>query len=102
MDTKTAWVRWPGRSTGVLGSVVLLSFIFAIAGPVLSAESKSPFAEGSVVKVFARIRSLDFFNPGTNRWPQEIVGSGWVIEGKRIFSTAHLAFYASQAQVQEN
>src|ERR1035437_1056989 len=102
MDTKTAWVRWPGRSTGVLGSVVLLSFIFAIAGPVLSAESKSPFAEGSVVKVFATIRYPDLFKPWTKQAPQEIVGSGVVIEGKRILSNAHLALYASQVQVQAN
>ena len=36
------------------------------------------------------------------RLPQEITGTGVVIEGKRILTNAHVVLYASQVQVQAN
>jgi S1-C subfamily serine protease len=71
-------------------------------GPAIGAESKPGSIESSVVKVFATVRYPDFAKPWTKQAPREIVGSGVVIEGKRILSNAHLALYASQVQIQAN
>lgn len=42
------------------------------------------------------------FRPWTKQQPQEVTGSGVVIEGKRILTNAHVVLYASQVQVQAN
>ena len=56
--------------------------------------------ENSVVKVFSTLRGPDPFKPWGKAAPQEITGSGVVIEGKRILTNAHVVGYASQVQVQ--
>ena len=56
--------------------------------------------ENSVVKVFSTIRGPDPFKPWGKAAPQEITGSGVVIEGKRILTNAHVVNYASQVQIQ--
>ena len=56
--------------------------------------------ENSVVKVFATIRTPDYFKPWTKASPSEVSGSGVVIEGKRILSNAHVVNYASQVEIQ--
>jgi S1-C subfamily serine protease len=66
------------------------------------AETKDSSVEKSVVKIFATVRYPDPYRPWTKQAPSEIVGSGVVIEGRRILSNAHLALYASQVQVQPN
>ncbi|MGD0233088.1 MAG: trypsin-like peptidase domain-containing protein [Syntrophorhabdales bacterium] len=58
--------------------------------------------ENSVVKVFATMRYPDPFKPWTKQAPQEVTGSGIIIEGKRILTNAHIVLYASQVQVQAN
>ena len=58
--------------------------------------------ENSVVKVFATVRYPDPFKPWTKQAPQEVTGSGIIIEGKRILTNAHIVLYASQVQVQAN
>jgi S1-C subfamily serine protease len=58
--------------------------------------------ENSVVKVFATMRYPDPFKPWTKQAPQEAVGTGIIIEGKRILTNAHIVLYASQVQVQAN
>ncbi len=60
----------------------------------------SPAVENSVVKIFSTLRRPDPFKPWTKATPQEITGSGVVIEGKRILTNAHVVGYASQVQVQ--
>jgi len=40
--------------------------------------------ENAVVKIFSTIRAPDPFRPWSKAAPQEITGSGVVIEGKRI------------------
>jgi S1-C subfamily serine protease len=53
-----------------------------------------------VVKVFATVRYPDVFKPWTKQSPQEISGSGVVIDGKRILTNAHVILYATQIQIQ--
>lgn len=53
-----------------------------------------------VVKVFSTIRYPDPFRPWTKSPPQDVTGSGVVIEGRRILTNAHVVLYANQIQVQ--
>lgn len=65
-----------------------------------NASQNSLNLENSVVKVFSTIRGPDPFKPWGKAAPQEITGSGVVIEGKRILTNAHVVGYASQVQIQ--
>ena len=66
------------------------------------AKPAASAVENAVVKIFATLRYPDPFKPWSKQAPQEITGSGVVIEGKRILTNAHVALYASQIQVQAN
>ena len=74
----------------------------ATATAVPATTPKLPAIENSVVKVFSTIRNPDPFRPWTKQSPQEVSGSGVVIEGKRILTNAHVVLYAGQVQVQAN
>jgi S1-C subfamily serine protease len=67
-----------------------------------AAVATAPSVESSVVKVFATMRYPDPYKPWTKKAPQDGTGTGVVIEGKRILTNAHVAFYASQVQIQAN
>jgi S1-C subfamily serine protease len=56
--------------------------------------------EKSVVKIFATVRGPDPYKPWSKAAPQDITGSGVVIEGKRILTNAHVVDYASQVYIQ--
>src|SRR3954463_13913891 len=56
--------------------------------------------ENSVVKIFSTLRRPDPYKPWTKATPQDVTGSGVVIEGKRILTNAHVVGYASQVQIQ--
>jgi S1-C subfamily serine protease len=71
-------------------------------GSIPSTEPKAGVVENSVVKVFSTARYPDVWKPWTKLAPNEISGSGVVIEGKRILSNAHMVLYAGQVQVQAN
>ena len=58
--------------------------------------------ENSVVKVFATVRYPDPYRPWTKESPEEVTGSGVVIEGRRILTNAHVVNYANQVQIQAN
>lgn len=79
-------------------SVVLISFI----SPALSAQPTDDSAQirDSVVKIFTTLRGPDFESPWTKLTPQEISGTGFVIEGNRILTNAHVVQMASQIFVQ--
>jgi S1-C subfamily serine protease len=68
--------------------------------PPTAAPPVSPAVENSVVKIFSTLRRPDPYKPWTKATPQDITGSGVVIEGKRILTNAHVVGYASQVQVQ--
>lgn len=95
---------------GVLPTII---FLFAIIGPSVSAQTgTSPAAPGSepenrlvensIVKIFSRRSLPDCLKPWTTQSPQELSGSGVVIEGNRILTNAHVVIYSHQLQVQGN
>ena len=55
-----------------------------------------------VVKIHATHHIPDVLRPWTKNSPQQVKGSGVVIEGKRILTNAHVVRYASQIYVQPN
>jgi S1-C subfamily serine protease len=69
------------------------------SSPLVSNNHANP-VENSVVKIFATVRYPDLSKPWSMRAPEEVTGSGVVIEGKRILSNAHVVLYASQVQIQ--
>jgi S1-C subfamily serine protease len=110
-------------STHLLVKLIVLAALFSfvsIAGPSSVGYAKNAAApktsenvqlkpvgdanrvENSVVKIFATTRYPDPFKPWTKQAPQEVTGSGVIIEGKRILTNAHVVLYASQVQVQAN
>lgn len=56
----------------------------------------------SVVKVFATTRRPELAKPWSKQSPQEVTGSGAIIDGNRILTNAHVVEYASQIQIQAN
>jgi S1-C subfamily serine protease len=56
--------------------------------------------ENSVVKIFSTVRYPNPYQPWTKEPPEDISGSGVVIEGKRILTNAHVVNYASDVQIQ--
>ncbi|MFA9275482.1 MAG: trypsin-like peptidase domain-containing protein [Candidatus Aquirickettsiella gammari] len=81
-------------------------FLWAASMPAHALNSKAAAAptvahlEKSVVKVFSTLRGPDPFKPWGKASPQEVTGSGVVIEGRRILTNAHVVEYASQVQIQ--
>jgi S1-C subfamily serine protease len=73
-----------------------------IAEAATAAPVSAPNIENAVVKVFTTLRGPDPFKPWGKAAPQDITGSGVVIEGRRILTNAHVVRYASQVQVQAN
>jgi S1-C subfamily serine protease len=65
-------------------------------------QNSANIVQDSVVKVFSTVRMPDTFRPWAKQAPQQISGSGIIIEGHRILTNAHVVLYASQIQVQAN
>jgi S1-C subfamily serine protease len=55
-----------------------------------------------VVKIHAVHHTPDLLRPWAKNTPQQVKGSGVVIDGKRILTNAHVVRYASQIYVQPN
>ena len=72
------------------------------AAAVATTDAVPAGVERSVVKVFTTVRYPDPFRPWTKQSPNEISGSGVVIDGRRILTNAHVVLYASQVQIQAN
>jgi S1-C subfamily serine protease len=95
---------------------LLLTWLSACALPLEAAEEapaapastavapipEVPDVANAVVKVFSTKRYPDVARPWGKQQPQEVSGSGVVIEGKRILTNAHVVLYASQVQIQAN
>jgi S1-C subfamily serine protease len=103
-------------SAGTKAIRLLIAILF-VAGFGLRADDLTPLAdvtnattnspgsgaiENSVVKIFATVRYPDPYEPWTKQPPEDITGSGVVIEGKRILTNAHVVNYASDVQIQAN
>lgn len=78
-----------------------LMMVDAVAAETSAAPTASAL-ENSVVKVFATLRRPDPYKPWSKAAPQDVTGSGVVIDGRRILTNAHVVSYASQVQVQAN
>lgn len=83
----------------VVGTLFGVTAAHAFNGKA-SATPSVPHLEKSVVKVFSTLRGPDPFKPWGKASPQEVTGSGVVIEGRRILTNAHVVEYASQVQIQ--
>lgn len=81
----------------------LLRLVLAIASLAAilpqGASAKDPVAN-SVVKLHVVRRTPDFARPWSKGAPQEVSGTGVVIEGNRILTNAHVVSYASRIYVQ--
>jgi S1-C subfamily serine protease len=78
----------------------LLTFtLFAISAQPSAAQDK---IRDLVVKIHAVHHTPDLLRPWTRNSPQQVKGSGVVIDGKRILTNAHVVRYASQIYVQPN
>ncbi len=69
--------------------------LFALVAPVRASGPGE-----SVVKVYASVRGPDYLRPWNKQPASESVGSGVVIEGKQILTSAHVVLYASTIYVQ--
>jgi S1-C subfamily serine protease len=85
----------PGLRAADMPSTVAVTNASAIA-------AGSGVVENSVVKIFSTVRYPDPYKPWAKQSPEDITGSGVVIEGKRILTNAHIVNYASQVQIQAN
>ncbi len=94
-------------------AAALLAIILSVS--VFSAQADDPSVaatnavvtgsssiENSVVKIFSTARYPDPYQPWTKQSPEDITGSGVVIEGRRILTNAHVVSYANQVQIQAN
>src|SRR5271163_3166163 len=68
--------------------------------PLLCGQARAAGSADSVVKVFTQMRLPHPVRPWTKQNPVEVMGSGVVIEGKRILTNAHLVLYADEIFVQ--
>ncbi|RJG24171.1 S1C family serine protease [Massilia cavernae] len=90
-------------AAALLAAASFTAFAQASAAP---APTTAPAAaipaklDNSVVKVFSTLRRPDLFKPWTKAAPNDVTGSGVVIEGKRILTNAHVVGYASRVQIQ--
>lgn len=93
---------------GLLLSLFAMLFIGVVHAARAEADTSSAeraragSIENSVLKVFSSVRYPDPYRPWTKQPPQDITGTGVVIEGDRILTNAHVVLYASQVQVQAN
>jgi S1-C subfamily serine protease len=56
--------------------------------------------EDSVVRVFASLRIPNLSRPWAKQTPVEVMGTGVVIDGKRILTNAHIVLYSGEVFVQ--
>ncbi|HLN85572.1 MAG TPA: trypsin-like peptidase domain-containing protein [Candidatus Limnocylindrales bacterium] len=77
----------------------LIVFITSFLAPPTEAQDQ---IRDLVVKIHATQHAPDLLRPWTKNSPQQVKGSGVVIDGKRILTNAHVVKYASQIYVQPN
>ena len=96
--------------------VSALALLFALGVPAVAAQpeiaadtasvaepAEAPKAvRDSVVKIHTTFRAPSFERPWSKEAPEQATGSGFVIDGERILTNAHVVEYASQVFVQPN
>lgn len=83
------------RFLGLLSIVIVSS----LSRPAIAAPAEDAI-RNSVVQVFVTQRAPNFTQPWTKAPPREGSGTGFVIDGKRIMTNAHVVRYGSQIYVQ--
>lgn len=80
-----------------------LRILWAMLAILWHAETSKSSQDGvrtSVVKIYATQRSPDLVRPWTKSAPKELSGTGFVIEGNRILTNAHVVRHAATIYVQ--
>ena len=72
----------------------------AVCGFTVSPLAAADAVRDSVVKIAVTQRSPNFSQPWTKSASQEASGTGFIIDGRRILTNAHVVQYASQIYVQ--
>ncbi|HJT33843.1 MAG TPA: trypsin-like peptidase domain-containing protein [Pirellulales bacterium] len=67
--------------------------------PMQTAPAADPLRD-SVVHVLVTQRAPNLFQPWTKATPSEVTGTGFVIEGRRILTNAHVVGHAHQIYIQ--
>src|SRR4051794_16832996 len=82
--------------------LLLASAALLVAVPVgnVAGDEGEDAIQESVVKISATVRRPDTMRPWMKQNPQDISGTGVVIDGKRILTNAHMVLNASQVLVQ--
>ena len=80
-------------------SGLFIVVLFGLAARQASAQDQ---IRDLVVKIHAVQQAPDLLRPWTRSSPQQVKGSGVVIDGRRILTNAHVVKYASQIYVQPN
>jgi S1-C subfamily serine protease len=68
--------------------------------PAEQAPAIAPSIRDSVVKVITTFRAPDLQRPWTKHPPDEVTGTGVIIDGNRILTNAHVAQFATRTQIQ--
>jgi S1-C subfamily serine protease len=84
-----------------IGEVAHLTTSVPPATPASSLKWDDPIAD-STVRVFATVSVPDVRKPWAKLPPREETGSGFVIGGKRILTSAHILEYATDIQICAN
>jgi S1-C subfamily serine protease len=66
---------------------------------IMPAGSQGDSVARSVVKIYSRLSRPDINKPWARLPPLDEEGSGFVIEGKRILTSAHFVLYSSELQI---
>jgi S1-C subfamily serine protease len=74
--------------------------LMALAASAPAQSKKEKDVRRSVVRVFAVQRLPDLFKPWNKKEPHEVAGSGFIVEGDRVLTNAHLVLYAKQIYLQ--
>ncbi len=81
-------------------SALRLTLVLALTIGGTAARAVAAAPEESVVRVFATLRLPNPSRPWAKQNPVEMMGTGVVIDGKRILTNAHVVLYASEVRVQ--
>ncbi len=83
-----------------IGMVCVMTVMTTTALASQDAGQKDHDVRDSVVKIFATYRGPDFARPWTKQSPQELSGTGFVIDGDRILTNAHVVELATRIYIQ--
>jgi S1-C subfamily serine protease len=85
-----------------MGRIVIGLLMFAIFTLEVPQAQAQDQIRDLVVKIHAVHHTPDVLRPWSRNTPQQVKGSGVVIDGNRILTNAHVVRYASQIYVQPN